>query len=1032
MSPSVARGLLNLQNLWIEGCQSMEEVISKEEQQGEGIMTLFPLLEELNLLSLPKLGHFFLTEHTLQFPFLRKVEISNCLEMKTFVQQRISMTTPSFESVNNDDEVKVVDLNKAMFNSKVSCPNLKELIIWELESISALCSHQLPTAYFSILETLHVSNCGNLRNLMSPSVARGALNLRRIKIENCVSMEVVITEEEQQGEEIMTLFPLLEMLELEELPKLRHFFLTKRVTEFPFLRELRICDCPEMKTFVQQGISVSTLSLKSVNNVDEVKVVDLNKAMFNSKGVTEFPFLRELRICDCPEMKTFVQQGISVSTPSLESVNNDDEVKVVDLNNAMFNSKISCPSLEYLYIEKANSISALYSHQHPTAYFSKLETLHVSDCGKLRNLMSPSVARSLLNLRILTIYNCKSMEEMITKEENQGEGIMTLFPLLEELNLLSLPKLGHFFLTEHALQFPFLRKVEISNCPEMKTFVQQKISMSTPSLESMNNDDEVKVVDLNKTMFNSKVSCPNLKELIIRELESISALCSHQLPTAFFSKLETLHVSNCGNLRNLMSSLVVRDALNLQRIQIENCVSMEEVITEEEQQGEEIMTLFPLLEMLELEELPKLRHFFLTKCVTEFPFLRELRICDCPEMKTFVQHGISVSTLSLKSVNNANEVKVVDLNKAMFNSKVSCPNLKELIILELESISALCSHQLPTAYFSKLETLHVSNCENLRNLMSPSVARGALNLRRIEIEDCASMEEDITEEEQHGEEIMTLFPLLEKLELDELPKLRHFFLTKRVTEFPFLREVKIRDCPEMKTFVQQEIFVSTPSLERVNNDDEVKVVDLNKSMFNSKISCPSLEYLCIKEANNISSLYSHQHPTAYFSKLEKLELWHCGKLRNLMSPSVARSLLNLRILAIYDCQSMEEVITKEEQQGEVILTLFPLLEDLGLEQLPKLGHFFLTEHALKFPFLVRVWIDDCPEMKTFVQQGISVSTPSLECLNDDYEVKVDDLNKWTQQRFNSKEQNLVKALPMATNLKLLLSTNLKLPMTTKG
>ncbi|KAK6773461.1 hypothetical protein RDI58_028699 [Solanum bulbocastanum] len=77
-------------------------------------------------------------------------------------------------------------------------------------------------------------------------------------------MEEVITEEEQQGEEIMILFALLEELELEELPKLRHFFLTKRVTEFPFLRELKICDCPEMRTFVPQGISVSTPESRKV------------------------------------------------------------------------------------------------------------------------------------------------------------------------------------------------------------------------------------------------------------------------------------------------------------------------------------------------------------------------------------------------------------------------------------------------------------------------------------------------------------------------------------------------------------------------------------------------------------------------------------------------------------------------------------------------------------------------------------------------------------------------------------------------
>ncbi|KAH0755551.1 hypothetical protein KY290_025821 [Solanum tuberosum] len=99
--------------------------------------------------------------------------------------------------------------------------------------------------------------------------------------------------------------------------------------------------------------------------------------------------------------------------------------------------------------------------------------------------------------------------------------------------------------------------------------------------------------------------------------------------------------------------------------------------------------------------------------------------------------------------------------------------------------------------------------------------------------------------------------------------------------------------------------------------------------------------------NSISSLYSHQLPTAYFRKLQRLTVSDCGKL---MSPSVARGALNLRILKIDDCQSMEEVITKEEEQGEGI---------------------FLTNDALELPFLREVLIDDFPEMKTFVQQGIS-------------------------------------------------------------
>ncbi|PHT25025.1 hypothetical protein CQW23_35324 [Capsicum baccatum] len=169
--------------------------------------------------------------------------------------------------------------------------------------------------------------------------------------------------------------------------------------------------------------------------------------------------------------------------------------------------------------------------------------------------------------------------------------------------------------------------------------------------------------------------------------------------------------------------------------------------------------------------------------------------------------------------------------------QVSCPNLEKLYICRADNISGLCSQQLPMGYFSKLETLEVEYCGKLRNLMSPSGARGLLNLRKLWIKACQSMEEVIVEEEQEGEEIMCnepLFPRLEELELEILPKLRHFILTKQALEVPSLREVHISTCHEMKTFIQQET-ASTLNLESVNNDDELKVVDLNKAMFNSKV-----------------------------------------------------------------------------------------------------------------------------------------------------------------------------------------------------
>ncbi|KAM3205790.1 hypothetical protein P3L10_029200 [Capsicum annuum] len=1052
MSPSMARSFLNLRKLWIISCQSMGEVITEEEQQGEEIMTnesLFPRLENLYLNDLPKLGHFILTKRAHEFPSLKEVDIRECPKMKTFIQQG-TVSTLSFESVNNDDELKVVDLNKAMFNSKEGIRNSMKLAM-QLEVMDNSLLDILSWNSLVFLVVICVLGCTKLIKFF---------NVKDLRLACCDSLNIIRLNN--------ILLTELERLEVRDCDHLRHLFYLSLA-------------CPDDE---EEGISRRTHIRPDVIKFPNLYRLELDNlgcfTHFCSDTVEsiEFPHLQVMSFDILPQFQNFWRGANNAITDS----------------NPLFNEKVSCPDLEKLYIYA--DITALYSHQLPTAYFSKLKELGVQNCGELRNLMSLSVARGLLNLWRLSIHDCQLMEEIITEEEQQGEEIMTnepLFPRLEMLILEKLPKLRHFILTKRTLEFPFFKVVQIHDCPEMKTFVQQG-SVSTPSLNSMNNDDEVKVVDM---MFNSKVClvtlssglnlffacevltkvslslqfflfyvhlvkhrgvlstslssgmnvlCPNLEVLYIWEANSITALCSHQLPAPYFSKLEALEVQNCGELRNLMSPSVARGLLSLRKLRIEECQSMEEVITEDqEQQGEQIMIepLFLVLEVVILDMLPKLRHFFLTKYTLEFPFLRALQIHVCPEMKKFVQQG-SVNIPSLESVNNDDEVKAVD---TMFNSKVclvlqysyiffSCINTPlvffslsrfniRIILLELAGancITSLCTHQLPMGYFSKLEKLVVRKCGELRNLMSQSMARGLLNLRTLRILGCQLMEEVITEEEQQGEEIMTnepLFPVLEELKLYDLPKLGHFILTKHVVEFPFIKEVAIRDCPKMESFIQQGT-VSTLNFESVNNDDELKVIDFNKIMFNSKVCLSShweflikypsilnarLERLCVILLIICKTSEMELMPCQFLEvscpNLEALSIWRANNITALCSPSVARSLLNLRTLWIVFCQSMEEVITEEEQQGDEIMTndtLFRRLEELKLYNLPELGHFILIKRTLEFPFLRGVQIHGCLAMKTFVP----VSTPSLEIVNDDDEVKVDDLNEWIHQRFISK------------------------------
>ncbi|TMW83042.1 hypothetical protein EJD97_003158 [Solanum chilense] len=232
----------------------------------------------------------------------------------------------------------------------------------------------------------------------------------------------------------------------------------------------------------------------------------------------------------------------------------------------------------------------------------------------------------------------------------------------------------------------------------------------------------------------------------------------------------------------------------------------------------EIIDFLNLYE-LKLQYIKCLTHFFNDNVeAIKFPQLRKMIFDELPKFQNF-----------WPTTNNS-----ITISNPLFHEKVSCLNLKELDIYS-SNISSLCSHQLPIAYFSKLETFEVKNCRKLRNLISPSVTRLARNLRIQLIENCVSMEKVITQEEQQGEEIMNnepLFPLLEELQLEGLPKLGHFFLTNCALEFPFLRDVKIDDCPVIKT-----LSVSTPGLAWVNYDDGVEVDDFNEwiqQRFNSK------------------------------------------------------------------------------------------------------------------------------------------------------------------------------------------------------
>ena len=107
--------------------------------------------------------------------------------------------------------------------------------------------------------------------------------------------------------------------------------------------------------------------------------------------------------------------------------------------------------------------------------------------------------------------------------------------------------------------------------------------------------------------------------------------------------------------------------------------------------------------------------------------------------------------------------------------------------------------------FQNLTALEVSKCHGLMNLMTPSAATSLVQLRRMDIKECDTMQEIVamTEEGDAVEDHEIGFGQLTFLGLDGLPYLTSFCSGNVAFNFPSLEEVIVRGCPKMKTFAKQ-------------------------------------------------------------------------------------------------------------------------------------------------------------------------------------------------------------------------------------
>ncbi|KAH9754145.1 Importin subunit alpha-2 [Citrus sinensis] len=351
----------------------------------------------------------------------------------------------------------------------------------------------------------------------------------------------------------------------------------------------------------------------------------------------------------------------------------------------------------------------------------------------------------------------------------------------------------------------------------------------------------------------------------------------------------------------------------------------------------------------------------------------------------------------------------VQISNTLFADKVALPNLENLELYSI-NVGRIWQNQVTamSCGIKNLTHLILHGCMNLRCIFSSSTVSSFVRLQSIEIVRCPVLEELIVvdNQEEMTNNIVT-FPQLQYLKMSGLEKFTSFCTGDLdILEFPSLKGLWISACPEFMARYKRTTNILTervfPNLEKLEVD--AKHVVTNKYLFSEGLLC-KLKYLSVElgDERTILSLgdflqrlhtmkvlqigghgaWLPEEKVENGMRVEISEAYNCYDLENILieESSVTnnlvflRTLVRLRYMEIESCDEITEIVLVDDVVAQDEVITFRELKELKLLDLKYLTSFCSGNCAFKFPFLERLVVDNCPNMKIFSEGKLS--TPKL-------------------------------------------------------
>ncbi|KAH6816073.1 hypothetical protein C2S51_020893 [Perilla frutescens var. frutescens] len=362
---------------------------------------------------------------------------------------------------------------------------------------------------------------------------------------------------------------------------------------------------------------------------------------------------------------------------------------------------------------------------------NRLTVITLLNCRECEEIPALGHLPNLKSLYLVGLSNVQSINSSFYKVYNIGdckETTINVFPVLESLTLVGMPKLREWAEVEsgpncEVKPFPHLQHLQIIDLSHIVLMNIFEIKLTLLTTFSIKDIDELECLPdwlfyNNQNLSKLEVDyCPKLRELP----DGLHTLNS----------LEELIIKDCPNLKLIGQSQ--GSLTSLRSLKIDECPELMDFPYE---MVESLAPSLQTLSLVGLKTLPRVLDCLIkptpNSCseILTFRSLRELEMdvsVDTKETVDAILQGCSYSLLELKL-------------RGMENLECLPESIQHLTVLYSLELQNFGMEELPEWFgnLSSLMFLDLSNCNNLRRLLSLDAMQHLTKLRSLYINDCSN------------------------------------------------------------------------------------------------------------------------------------------------------------------------------------------------------------------------------------------------------------------------------------------------------